>query len=68
MEIENSLICFLELKISVVGKKLTTTVFYKIKDSHSYLPNNSYHKTLSIKSIQIGPVLRVSVFCSIDYD
>ena len=68
MEIGNQSICFLDLRMSVVGKKLTTTVYRKLTDSHLYFHVDSYHKKPSIKGIQKVAALRVRRICSSDND
>ena len=64
MEIGNQSICFLDLRISIVGNKLTTTVYSKPTDSHLYLHADSCHKKTSIKGIQKGVALRLRRICS----
>ena len=59
MEIGNQSACFLDLRISIVGNKLTTTVYSKSADSHLYLHADSFHKKSSVKGIQQGVVLRL---------
>ena len=54
MEIGNQSICFLDLRISIAGKKLTTTVYSKPTDSNLYLHTDSCHEKSSIKGIQKG--------------
>ena len=66
MEIGNQSVCFLDLRISTVGNKLTTTVYSKPTDSHLYLQADSFHKKSSIKGIQKGVVLRLRCICSSD--
>ena len=68
VEIGNQLICFLDLRISTVENKLTTTVYSKPTDSHLYLRAGSCHKKLSIKGIQKGVILRLCCICSSDND
>ena len=68
MEIGNQSICFLDLRISIVGNKLTTTVYSKPTDSHLYLHADSCHKKLSIKGIEKGVALRLRRICSSDND
>ena len=68
MEIGNQSICFLDLRISIVGNKLTTTVYSKPTDSHLYLHTDSCHSKSSIKGIQKGVALRLRRICSSDND
>ena len=55
--------CFLDLKISVSGNELMTTVYSKPTDSHLYLYSASCHKPSSINGMQ-GVVLRLRGICS----
>ena len=66
MEIGNDTLCFLDLKISLVGNKLTTTVYSKPTDSHLYLHQKSCHNKASISGIQKGVALRLRRICSSD--
>ena len=68
MEIENQSICFLDLRISIFGNKLTTTVYGKPTDSHLYLHADSCHNKSSIKGNQKGVALRLRCICSSDND
>ena len=66
VEIGNQLICFLDLRISTIENKLTTTDYSKPTDSHLYLHADSCHKKSSIKGIQKGVALRLRHICSSD--
>ena len=66
MEIGDSEICFLDLKISLENNKLSTTVYSKPTDSHLYLHAKSCHKSSSIDGIQKGVALRLRRICSTD--
>ena len=68
MGIRNQPICFLDLRISIVGSKLTTIVYSKPTDSHLYLHADSRHKKSSVKGIQKGVALRLRRICSSDND
>ena len=68
LEIGNQSISFLDLRISIVGNKLTTTVYSKPTDSHLYLHADSCHKKSSMKGIQKGVSLRLRHICSSDND
>ena len=68
MEIGNQSICFLDLRISIVENKLTTTVYSKPAHSHLYLHADSCHKKSSIRGIQKGVALRLHCICSSDND
>ena len=52
VEIGKDHLCFLDLKISVSGNKLMTTVYSKPTDSHLYLHSTSCHKSSSINGIK----------------
>ena len=52
VEIGNQSIFFVDLKISIVGNKLTTNVYSKPVGSHLYIHADSCHKKISIKGIQ----------------
>ena len=56
-------LCFLDLKISVSGIELMTTVYSKPTGSHLYLHSVSCHKPSSINGTQ-GAVLRLRRICS----
>ena len=60
------MICFLNLKISIVGNQLFTTVYSKPTDGHLYLQNSSCHNRRSILGIQKGVALRLIRICSSD--
>ena len=68
MEIGNQSICFLDLRILIVGNKLTTTVHSKPTDSHLYLHADSCHNKSSIRDIQKGVAIRLCCICSSDND
>ena len=68
MEIGNQSACFLDLRISIVGNKLTTTVYSTPTDSHLYLHADSCHKKSSIKGIQKGVALGLRRICNSDFD
>ena len=68
MEIANSSLCFLDLKISVVDYNLATTVYSKPTDSHLYLQSNSCHNPKTINRIQKGVALRIRRICSSERD
>ena len=66
MEFGGDSICFLDLKISIVGNQLVTTVYSKPTDSHIYLHGNSCHNPASISGIQKGVALRLRRICTTD--
>ena len=51
-EIGKDHLCFLDLKISVSGNKLMTTIYSKPTDSYLYLHSTPCHKSSSINGIQ----------------
>ena len=66
MEIGDQELCFLDVKISIVGNKLETTVYSKPTDSHLYLHASSCHAKSSINGIPKGVSLRLRRLCSTD--
>ena len=68
MEIGNQSKCFLDLRISLIGNKLTTTVYSKTTNPHLYLHADSCHKKSSPKGIQKAVPLRLRRICSSDND
>ena len=64
MEVGRNVLCFLDLKISIVDGKLETTVYSKPTDSHLYLHQQSCHNLSSIKGIRKGVALRLRRICS----
>ena len=66
MEYGGESICFLDLKISIMGNQLFTTVYSKPTDSHLYLQADSCHRKISINGIQKGVALRLRIICSTD--
>jgi len=64
MEFGGDTICFLDLKITIVGGQLYTTVYSKPTDSHLYLHGTSCHVTSSVNGIQKGVALRLRRICS----
>ena len=64
VEIGQDYLCFLDLKISVSGNRLMTTVCSRPKDSHLYLKSTSCHEPSSINGTQKGVALRLRRICS----
>ena len=58
----------MDLKISLVDSRLTTTVYSKPTDSHLYLHETSCHKKSSINGITKGVALSLRRICSSDED
>lgn len=59
---------FLDLRISVNGDRLATSIFYKPTDSHSYLTYASSHPKACKQSIPYSQMLRLKRICSDDED
>ena len=59
---------FLDINLSITGSRLTTSVYYKTTDSHSYLSYNSSHPPNCINSIPYSQFLRLRRLCSDDTD
>ena len=59
---------FLDIKISIEGNGLCTSVYYKPTDSHSYLLYSSSQPSLVKNSIPFSQFLRFRRLCSDDSD
>ena len=68
MEIGNQSKCFLDLRISLIGNKLTNTVYSKTTNPNLSLHADSFHKNSSHKGIQKVVTLRLCRICSTDND
>ena len=66
-EISDTSLAFLDIKVSVEGNGLFTSVHYKPTDSHSYLLYSSSHPSHIKNSIPYSQFLRLRSFCSEDY-
>ena len=66
MEVGNNELCFLDLKITLNGNHLSTSVYSKPTDSHLYLHATSCHSSNSINGIPKGVALRIRRICSDD--
>ena len=64
MEIGIDHLCFLDLKMSMLGNKVMTAVYSKPTNNHLYLHSTSCHKSFSINDIQKGVALRLRRICS----
>ena len=53
VEIGNQSVCFLDLSILIIGKKLTITIYCKPADSHLYLHAVSCHKILQLNVFKL---------------
>ena len=67
-EISETSVSFLDILISINGSRLTTSVFYKPTDSHSYLLFSSSHPNHTKRSIPFSQFLRLRRICSEDED
>ena len=63
LEISESSVSFLDILISINGSRLTTSVFYKPTDSHSYLLFSSSHPNHTKISIPFSQFLRFHCIC-----
>ena len=59
---------FLDVKFTLNGDKIDTTIFYKPTDCHSYLRFDSFHPAKCIQSIPYSQFLRLRRICSRDED
>ena len=67
-EISETSIALLDIKVSINGNALSTSVHYKPTDSHSYLLNLSSHPSHVKNSIPLSQFLRLQRLCSDDSD
>ena len=67
-EISETSLAFLDIKVSINGNVLRTTVHYKPTDSHSYLLHSSSHPSHVKNSIPYSQFLRLRRLCSDDSD
>ena len=67
-EISDDSLSFLDIKVSIEGKGLCTSVYYKPTDSHSYLLYSSSHPSHVKNSIPFSQFLRLRRLCSDDSD
>ena len=67
-EISYTSFAFLDIKVSVEGNGLCTSVHYKPTDSHSYLLYSSSHPSHVKNSILYSQFLRLRRLCSEDSD
>ena len=61
-------IAFLDINVSIIGNRLSTSVHYKPTDSHSYLLHSSSHPAHVKNSIPYSQFLRLRRLCSDDTD
>ena len=67
-EISATSLAFLDIKVSISGNGLCTSVHYKPTDSHSYLLHSSSHPSYVKNSIPYSQFLRLRRLCSDDSD
>ena len=67
-EISEISVLFLDILVSINGNRLTTSVFYKPTDSHSYLLYSSSHPNHTKQSIPFSQFLCLRHLCSEDED
>ena len=67
-EISETSLAFLDIKASINGNGLRTSVHYKPTDSHSYLLHSSSHPSHVKNSIPYSKFLRLRRLCSDDSD
>ena len=67
-EISETSVSFLDILVPINGNRLTTSVFYKPTDSHSYLLYSSSHPNHTKQSIPFSQFLRLRRLCSEDED
>ena len=67
-EMSDTSLAFLDIKVSVEGNGLCTSVHYKPTDSHSYLLYSSSHPSHVKNSIPYSQFLRLRRLCSEDSD
>ena len=67
-EISDTSLVFLDIKVSIEGNGLCTSVHYKPTDSHSYLLYSSSHPSHVKNSIPYSQFLRLRRLCSDDSD
>ena len=67
-EISDTSLAFLDIKVSIEGNGLCTSVYYKPTDSHSYLLYLSSHPSHVKNSIPYSQFLRLRHLCSDDSD
>ena len=67
-EISETSLAFLDIKVSIGGNVLCTSVHYKPTDSHSHLLYSSSHLSHVKNSIPYSQFLRLRRLCSDDSD
>ena len=67
-QISSSYLSFLDIKLQITDNHITTSIFYKETDSHSYLHLDSSHNPKYITSIPFSELLLLWRLCSDDED
>ena len=67
-DISDNSLSFLDIKVSIEGNGLCTSVYYKPTDSHSYLLYSSSHPSHVKNSTPFSQFLRLCHLCSDDSD
>ena len=67
-EVSETSLAFLDIKVSISGNVLCTSVHYKPTDSHSYLLYSSSHPSHVKNSIPYSQFLKLRRLCSDDSD
>ena len=67
-EISETSLAFLDIKVSISGNGLCTSVHYKPTDSHSYLLHSSSHPSHVKNTIPYSQFLRLRRLCSDDFN
>ena len=67
-QISSSYLSFLDMKLQITDNHITTSIFYKETDSHSYLHNDSSHNSKWITSIPFSELLHLRRLCSDNED
>eukprot|EP00061_Rhincodon_typus_P011353 g36298.t1 len=64
--ISNTPLPFLDLSVSICGNRLSTDIYFKPTDSHSYLDYTSSHPSSCKNAIPHSQFLRLCLICSQD--
>ena len=67
-QMSSSCLSFLDIKLQITDNHITTSIFYKETDSHSYLHNDSSHNPKCITSISFSELLCLWRLCSDNED
>ena len=67
-DISDKSVTFLDIAVSITDDRLSTSVYYKPTDSHSYLLYSSSHPKHTLNAIPFSQFLRLRRLCSDDLD